>query len=152
VDGKPVVLKDQRPLIEANVALSPRWEFGDFVQYLNEHVYFWPGDALSPVVSGRRLLAHYADELPLVLRIPARSLVDANPDIKPLFSPFNSGAPRMQRGKPVERGPDLFRPSDCCRRQAHEVIEVAFRGSVVLSDDVTVAGAPEEWVPLAVAT
>jgi len=143
-----VVLKDQRPLVAANLTFTAGWQFDDFVEYLNDHVYFWPGDAISMVGPGGRLLAHYAPEAPLVLRVPFSALVTANSNLPPLFSPYNSGAPRMQRGKRVKRGPDLFRSAEQSRRRPHEVVEVAFRGSVVLPSETTFAGEQERWVPL----
>jgi len=103
---------------------------------------------MTLVRPGGRLLAHYAPESPLVLRVPFAALVAANSGLPPLFSPYNSGAPRMQRGKGVKRGPDLFRLAERFRRQRHEVVEVAFRGSVVLPSDTGVAGEQERWVPL----
>src|SRR5205823_14540583 len=112
VDGDAVLLRDQRPLIRANLSLVQGWQFADWVEYLNHQVYFWPGDALNLVRSGRRLLQHYASESPLVLRVPFRALLAANPDIPPSFSLYNSGAARKQRGKPVKRGPDLFRAAE----------------------------------------
>ena len=148
VDGEPVVLKDQRPLIEANVSLADGWQFADLVEFLNEHVFFWPGDAIGPVLSGRRLLAHYEEELPAVLRVPLTDVVAINPQLPPLFSPYNTGAPRMQRGKPARRGPDLFRPAHEARRRRFEVVEVAFRGPIKLPDTVQVPGPPERWVSI----
>src|SRR2546423_415819 len=44
VAGNAIVLKDQHPLVAANVTLVSGWEFADFVEFLNDHVYFWPGD------------------------------------------------------------------------------------------------------------
>jgi hypothetical protein len=132
VDGEAVVLKDQHPLIEANVLLDPPWLFGDFVEFLNQHVYFWPGDAIGPILAGARLLVHYAKELPLVLRVSVSDLLSENPDAEALFSSYNSGAPRMQRGQRVRRGLDLFRPAHAARRKRYEVIEVAFRASLRL--------------------
>jgi len=152
LDGEPIVLKDQRPLLSSNVALTKGWQFADFVEYLNDHVYFWPGDALSLLDAGKRLLAHYAPGSPLVLRVPLLALTAANPDLPPLFSPYNSGAPRMQGGRPVKRGPDLFRSAERARGRPHEVIEVAFHGSVVLPADTSVHREPETWRPLAAAT
>ena len=40
VAGGTVVLKDQRPLIAANLELPPEWSVADFVAYLNGFVYF----------------------------------------------------------------------------------------------------------------
>jgi hypothetical protein len=148
VDGELVVLKDQRPLVEANVSPAGGWEFGDLVAFLNGHVFFWPGDAIGPVLSGCRLLAHYEPDLPAVLRVPMLDLIGSNPELPPLFSPYNTGAPRMQRGRPVSRGPDVFRPAHEARRRRFEVVEVAFRGTVQLPDSVQVAARPERWVSI----
>jgi uncharacterized protein DUF7002 len=147
VGGDSIVLKDQHPLVAANVTLVSGWDFDDFVEYLNDHVYFWPGDAIRMFGPAGRLLAHYAPESPLVLRVPFAPLVAANSDLTPLFSPYNSGAPRMQSGKGVKRDPDLFRPAEQFRRRPHEVVEVAFRGSVALPADTAIAGEQQRWVP-----
>ena len=149
VGGDDFVLKDQRPLVAANLALNAGWQLDDFVEYLNDHVYFWPGDAIGMVGPGGRLLAHYAPESPLVLRVPFRALLAANSDVPPLFSPYNSGAPRMQRGSPVKRGPHLLRPAHQARRRPHEVVEVAFRGGLVLPSETSLLGDQETWVSLA---
>jgi hypothetical protein len=149
INGDEVVLKDQRPLIAANAALPPNWEFGDLVQYLNEHVFFWPGDALAAVAAGRRLLAHYADAGVVVLRVRLNAVLELNPDAVPLFCPYNSGAPRQHRGNPVPRGPDLFRPAGEARRRRHEIIEIGFRSAVSLPLETQVAGEPEKWYRLA---
>ncbi len=147
--GDSVVLKDQRPLVAANLTFTAGWQLGDFVEYLNDHVYFWTRDVLSLVGPGGRLLAHYARESPLVLRVPFRALVAANLDVPPLFSPYNSGAPRKQRGRPVKRGPDLFRSAEHSLRRPHEIVEVAFRGSLVLPSETTLAKEHDAWVSLA---
>ena len=148
IDGEAVVLKDQRPLIEANVEPTDGWEFGDLVEFLNEHVFFWPGDAIGPILSGQRLLAHYAADLPAILRVSVADLMAANRALPPLFSPYNTGAPRMQRGKPVRRGPDIFRVAHEARRRRFEVVEVAFRGTLTLPDAVHVPGSSESWISL----
>jgi hypothetical protein len=136
-------------LVQANVSFVGGWQFADFVEYLNEHVYFWPGDALGLVAAGRRLLAHYVSELPLILRVRFQALLAANPDAVPLFSRYNSGAPRMQRGKPVRRSENLFRPAERSSGRPHEVIEVAFRHGVALPVETSIAAEPETWIPLA---
>lgn len=129
-----VVLKDQRPLIEANISLDGAWDIGDFVQYLNEHVFFWPGRADGPIAHGVRLLGRYESDAPCVLRVPTRDLLDHNPDVAPLFCPFNSGAPRQNGGRRARRGPQLFAPAAQFGRRESEVVEVAFRSTVVLPD------------------
>jgi hypothetical protein len=148
VDGDVIVLKDQRPLQAANVHLADGWVFGDLVEYLNQHVFFWPGDALTAIASGQRLLEHYSAESPAVLRVRFLDLVRENPQTPPLFCPYNSGAPRMNGGKPVPRGPNLFRRAGACPRRRHEVIEVGFRGSVLLPATAQIAAGLDLWEPL----
>jgi len=130
-----ILLKDQRPLIEKNTELAEEWDFGDFVEYLNGHAFFWPGTATRIIGPGQRLLEHYAPEGPAILRVPTRWLFDANPSITPLYCAFNSGAPRQQNGKRVRRGPDLFMPADRFSRRASEVVELGFAAGVALPSD-----------------
>ena len=130
-DGR-IVLKDQRPLIAANMELTPEWSLGEFVEYLNSFTYFWPGNDRSPIGPGQRLLDHYETDGPLVLRVATEDLLRANTPMAPEFCPFNSGAPRYHSGKRAVRGPHLFKAAAEFPRRASEVIEIAFRGDVLL--------------------
>lgn len=147
VDGVRIELKDQAPLIFANAELAGGWTPDDFVAHLNEHVYFWPGCEDGPIKHGSRLLEHYAADAPLVIRIPTPALLAANISAVPLFCEFNSGAPRMQRGKKVPRGPHTFATAEAFPRGAAEVVELVFRSSVQLpqATDVWLDG---HWAPL----
>ena len=127
-----IVLKDQRPLIEANAALAGGWDFGSYVAFLNGFTFFWPGTEAGPIGPGRRLLDRYEAEGPLVLRIETSALLDENRDVVPEFCAFNSGAPRYNTGQPARRGPDLFATADKFPRRASEVVELGFRADVTL--------------------
>jgi len=129
-----VTLKDQKPLIEANTQLLGGWSFPDFVHYLNGKTYFWPGTESGPIGPGRRLLEHYEMDGPLVLRMKTIDLFAANPNLAPLFSPFNSGAPRYHSGQKAVRGPDLFTAADDFPRRASEVVELAFADNTLLPE------------------
>ena len=147
VDGETVVLRDQDPLRLANVALENGWTEGDFVEFQNEHIFFWPGDFKTIVRSGARLLERY-DKVDAVLRIPTVDLLAANPGCTPLFCAFNSGATRKQGGKAVPRGPTLFLPAFEFSRSAGEVIEMAFRCGVELPSTTQVRMSDKSWVSL----
>ena len=127
-----VVLKDQRPLIEANTALAGGWDFGSYVAFLNGFTFFWPGTETGPIGPGRRLLDRYEAEGPLVLRIDTSALLNENRDVVPEFCAVNSGAPRYNAGQPARRGPDLFATADEFPRRAAKVVELAFRADVAL--------------------
>jgi hypothetical protein len=134
IDGDQVILKDQRPLIEANLSLDGSWALEDFVEYLNQHVFFWPGRSDGPILHGVRLLARYDASAPLVLRVSTRDVIDANSGCEPLFCPYNSGAPRQQGGRRARRGPHLFASAERFQRRESEVVELAYRSRVALPD------------------
>src|SRR5262245_17521055 len=88
-DTDTFVLKDQHPLVEANIDFRG-CSMQEFVEYLNEHVFFWPGRIDGPIRAGLNLHAHYEHETPGVLRIPTRDLVATNSDVEALFCEFNA--------------------------------------------------------------
>jgi hypothetical protein len=131
-ERRPIVLKDQRPLIFANVELQDGWSEADFVEHLNRHVFFWPGDSNGPVKHGQRLFGAYEASQPLVVRIPTADLIKSNQHCEPMFCQFNSGAPRMQGGRRVLRGPNLYLSAEAFPRPASKVVELVFGGRVTL--------------------
>ena len=141
VDGTTVVLKDQAPLIEANTRLTGGWDFGDFVESQNRHVFFWPGTSDGPIGSGRRLLHHYEPQGPAVFRVATNDLLATNAHLIPLFCTVNSGAPRYHSGRPAPRGPGLFVTAETFARRASQVVEVVFAGEVGLPPSVQVRSA-----------
>lgn len=147
VDGQTIVLKDQKPLALANADVS-EWSAGDFIEHLNRHVFFWPGTLQGPVKHGTRLFAAYNGAGIAILRVPTLDLLNANPRTAPLFCAFNSGAPRMQQGRRVRRGPDLFLPATAFPRRASEVVEMVFSSSMDLPSTTEVLMGDSEWIAL----
>lgn len=145
--GGSVVLKDQRPLIAANMQLATGWTLAEFVEYLNSFVYFWPGTDRGPIGPGQRLLNHYEADGPVVLRVPTIQLLEANPGTVPQFCAFNSGAPRYHSGKRAVRGPHLFKHADEFPRHARDVVELAFPTAINLPAS-TLLRASTGWVSL----
>ena len=143
VDGRTVHLRDQGPLRRGNVGLRDGWTFEDLVEYLNHHVFFWPGTAEGPNDYGQRHFARYQqltpDEL-AILRIPTQALIQANLDKGPGFSRCNSGSPRWSGGKIAERGPNTFVGAEQFDGAAGRVVEVVYVGQVRLPAEV-------EWAP-----
>ena len=148
VDGEAVVLQDQRPLILANAQLDPMWTEGDFIEFLNEHVFFWPGVKSGPIRYGARLLDHYEEQSPAVIRVCTATLLAENCLLTPLFCAFNSGAPRRQGGRCVRRGRDLFLPAATFPRSPGGAVELVFRGAVELPNGSEFATPAGHWVPL----
>jgi hypothetical protein len=148
VDGETVVITDQSALIFENVALASNWIEEDLITHLNEHVFFWPGGSNAPVKAGIRFHKHYEEEQPAIIRVPTADLLACNHSQKPLFCPFNSGAPRKQAGNAVRRGPDLFLPAPEFPRTAGRVVELVFRGAVRLPDTTELRLQHDIWTKL----
>lgn len=128
VEGRPVHLRDQRPLHAGNVLLAARWTFGDLVEQLNRHVFFWPGDRDAPIGYGVRHFQRYAAEDARVLVLDTRQVFEANRDPGPRFCRFNSGSPRCSKGVGSPRGPDTFLDAESWRYRPSDVVEVVFPG------------------------
>ena len=43
VDGDPILLTDQRPIIEKNIAFQNGWTLSDLIEAINRRVFFWRG-------------------------------------------------------------------------------------------------------------
>lgn len=132
VNGERVHIRDQAPLYEKNMALDPGVSFGDFVEYVNRHVFFWPGNSDGPIDYGVRHFSRYADEDCVVLCIDARRLLGANRGLLPKFSAYNSGSPRWSGGVASPRGLSTFLHASAFSRAPSEVIETVFECAVTL--------------------
>ena len=136
-----VVIRDQLPLHERNIELPSGTAFEDYVEYLNGQVYFWPGSdsGSSRLVA---LLGSSGGVHDVALRAPTASVLAANEGQVPLFSRWNSGAPRQTAGHRARRRVGLHVPAEQYPGPVMTVVEVAFRGNVVLPDDTQVAADP----------
>ena len=136
-----IVVRDQRALHEGNIELPHGSTFGDYVAYLNGLVFFWPGSASgsSRLVA---LLGSSGGEHDVALRAPAASVLAANAGRVPLFSRWNSGAPRQSMGHRARRKVGLHVPAEQYPGPVATVVEVAFHGEVTLPADTQVAADP----------
>lgn len=132
VDGREVVLRDQKPLHRGNIAFEGGFGFEDVVEALNRRVFFWPGDEEGPIDYGRRHFGRYGGEDCVVLVVPTAALLEANPDVQAEFCRFNSGSPRCTGGRGAPRGPRTFLPAHECPFSPGAVKEVTFREFVRL--------------------
>ena len=149
VDGQQVLLRDQAPLEARHIEFADGWTLGDLVEYLNRHVFFWPGKAKWLKENGKAHFQHYAAENPAMIRVAVDSLRGRNRGQTFLFSKYNSGAPRPYFGRPSPRGPDTFLPADRCDFSPSRVVEVTFVESVILPDDTALSDHPSgPWTPL----
>jgi len=129
------VLRDQKLLHEKCIIFEEGFSMAEFLRELNKRVFFWSGRQEGPVRAGKRALDHYRAS-DFLIRLP---FLDVAKNQTPYFSRCNSGAPRMQHGKPVARGRRTFLPAIECDFQPREVIEVTFIEPVRLSQRTEIA-------------
>ena len=135
-----VSIRDQAPLYEGNCGLADGFTFADLIALLNEHVFFWPGTAEGPIRPGRNHIGRYAgSEDVVVLSLPTLALLQANAAVPARCCRYNSGSPRCNRGRRSPRHAGLFVPMSEWEGTPGDVVELVFRGRVVLPfDDVTI--------------
>ena len=112
IDGHTVWIRDQRPLHAGHIAFDEGWDLPRFLSHVDAHVFFWPGTELGPIKAGLNHFDTYAHERPALLRVSTRDLFAANPGLEPLFSRYNSGAPRTVNGRKSPRGSRTYRTRD----------------------------------------
>ena len=138
VSGRHIAIRDQKPLDPGSIWYEEGWQFEDVIEYLNQHVFFWPGSSQGPALpSGVSYIKHYKPEQPIILRIEFASLLAANPELVPLFCRYNSGAPRCSPGsrnpgRKTSRGPRTFLPAHDFPLPRSKALEVVFNSLVLL--------------------
>jgi hypothetical protein len=132
VDGRSIVLRDQKPLHKGNIKLPNGFTFEDFVETLNRRIFFWPGSKLTPIDYGMRHFAHYESDNPVILRIDLDSLVQGNPLLTPHFCRYNSGSPRCSHGKRIPRSPRTFLAATHFVGTPSQVVEITFQSEIRL--------------------
>jgi hypothetical protein len=142
VEGRTIVLRDQRPLHKGHARLPRGYTFDDFVESLNRRVFFWPGNMTGPIDYGVRHFLHYEDENPIVLRIEFASLIRTNPSVEPRFCRYNSGSPRCSYGRKSPRGPRTFLTAADFDGSPNHVVEVTFENEIVLPPNTEFGNRP----------
>jgi hypothetical protein len=145
VDGVPVYIRDQAPLHAGNMQLERGWAFEDFVAHLNARVFFWPGNDTGPISYGVRHYQRYAEDCPVILRVPTRALFSENAGRVALFCRWNSGSPRCTYGRKSPRTAKTFVDADDADYRASQVVEVTFEDLVCLPESTQLGDVP--WGP-----
>lgn len=132
--GDQVHIRDQSPLHRGNISFEAGWDFEDLVRYLNNHVFFWPGNPERPIGYGLRHFQRYAQDDVVVLSFDTRELFEANQAPGPMFSKYNSGSPRCNGGRGSPRGPSTFTHAQEFLHRPSQVVEVTFPLTADLSN------------------
>ena len=117
--------------------------FVELIELLNSRVFLWAGTSNGLGRRGQSHFEHYEDIGSVrVIRVPQRSLLEANP-MRTLEVTFcNSGSARHQNGQSVPRGRDTFQPAGQAIGQPADVKELTFLDAVALPADTTWSQTP----------
>jgi hypothetical protein len=132
-----ISIRDQDPI---NLNLLPRClidgvSVGEFINILNQRVFFWP--------TIPRLFRHYSryePENPIIIRVRTKDILDLNVGID--LSSINSGATRCHPsygGNPPPRGNETFVPIDDWAENIGSIAEVTILDSCILPDNFQVS-------------
>jgi hypothetical protein len=149
IDGITILVRDQTPLHEGNLALPKGYLYADLIGDLNRRVFFWPGTARGPISYGINHFGRYKGEKPIIIRVRFDSLLQANPMAAPEFCKYNSGAPRCSYGRKSPRGPNTFVSASHFSESPSQAVEVTFCSSVAIPANTEYGNHPEgPWHPL----
>ena len=116
------VLRDQELLHEKCIEFESGYSMTDLLADLHKRVFFWSGWPNRPIRPGRDAIKRYG-ESDVVIRLAFLIVAENN---TPYFTRCNSGATRMQHGKPVSRGPKTFVEALDSDFPPSNVVEVTF--------------------------
>lgn len=141
VDGIEVFIRDQDPISMKSLAKattelnSPE----DFLEILNERVFFWP-----TIKDLNIHFKRYEGEKPTILRFSTSDIISLNTD--PEFCFLNSGAPRCiahYGGKPAPRNRHTFKTATHFERTYAGVREFTILSSANLPENIWTSDSPD---------
>ena len=133
--NQEILVRNQAPLDPDHIDLGSAEKFEEYVACLNTHVFFWPGTASGPTPDGVRMFRRTAGVKSAMIRVPSRSLMEANEGSMVHLSTCNTGASWIGEGKKSQRGIGIFQRAESFSEPPDRIQEILFRGSVNLPDD-----------------
>jgi hypothetical protein len=133
--GQEILVRNQAPLDPDRIELGATETFEDYVTCLNAHVFFWPGTFSGPTLDGVRMFERTAETRSAIIRVPSRSLLEANDSSLVDVSTCNTGASWVVEGKKSRRGLGVFQRAECFADSPARIAEISFRGPVSLPED-----------------
>jgi hypothetical protein len=133
--NQEILVRNQAPLDPDHIDLGSTETFEEYVACLNTHVFFWPGTASGPTLDGVRIFRQTAGVKSAMIRVPTRSLLEANEGSIVHLSTCNTGASWVGEGKKSQRGIGVFQRAESFAEPPERIEEIMFRGSVNLPDD-----------------
>ena len=134
VEGDVVVLTDQKPIIEANIVFQDGWTLADLIEAINRRVFFWRGSAAGLLKKDQGHFAKYdaVGHSLTFIRLSLEETWRANTGRGPEVCKYNSGAARMNQGRPIPRGLSTFIRPGLADFDIGDVREVVFRDYALL--------------------
>lgn len=133
VGARQLILRNQIALNPAFIALPEGDSLEDYVAFLNERTYFWPGTHEGPVADGLRMFAaHTASRPPIVIRAPTVALIEQNRNAEMLVATCNTGASWVDRNGKTSRARDAVVPLSKYSGNPCAIAELSYRAAAKL--------------------
>lgn len=134
--GRLAVLRNQIALNPDELELPDRDTFEEYVFFLNQRTYFWPGTDAGPVADGLRLIAaHGALRPPIVIRTRTMSLIEENRNQTIQVATCNTGASWRRRDGKTWRARDAVVPLVKYVDDPSAIVELSYLSSARLPRD-----------------
>jgi hypothetical protein len=134
VEGQQILIRNQSPLDPSSLDLGATGTLEEYVASLNSYVYFWPGTALGPREDGVRMFERTNGKRSIVIRVPTRSLLEANRASPTCVATCNTGVAWTEQGRRSRRGPEVFQPVEKFSEQPASIHEICFGNDVRLPE------------------
>ena len=131
--GRQVVLRNQIALNPDSLALPESDSLEDYVAFLNERTYFWPGTHEGPVADGLRMFAaHATSRPPITIRARTVALIEQNQNAEILVATCNTGASWHDRDGKTWRRRDAVVPLSKYVGDPWAIAELSYRTAAQL--------------------
>lgn len=134
VESDTIRLTDQGPLNQNCMCFQGGWTLADLVEAINQRVFFWRGTREGLLRSNQGHSEKYSNlghDLAF-LRLRFQEVITLNSKRGPELCKYNSGAARMNQGRPSPRGPSTFVAPHSADFTIGAVQEIVFRDFVEL--------------------
>src|ERR1035438_4994956 len=142
VEALQVLIRNQIPLDPSSLDLGSTCTLEEYVVCLNSYVFFWPGTAIGPSNDGVRMFERTDGTRAIVIRVPTRSLIEANLAAPKYVATCNTGVTWTERGIKARRGPEVFQCLDEFSEQPAHIHEICFKGEIRLPDSAELGSSP----------
>ena len=138
----PILLRNQIPLDPNSIALGSGCTLEEYIACLNSYIFFWPGTADRATADAVRMFERTNATRAIAIRVPTRSLVEANASLPVYVTSCNTGLTWTEQGIKAPQGPNVFKLLKSFPDEPGRIHEICFKSRICLSDNAQIAISP----------